>query len=38
MTAVSVAGGPPVAVALAETPYCLMKAVTTPWVEEPLVE
>ena len=27
-----------VAVAFAETPYCLMKAVTTPCVEEPLVE
>src|SRR5439155_4035379 len=30
--------GPPVAVGLALRSYCLMNAVTIPWVDEPLVE
>src|SRR5262245_833305 len=38
ITAVSVAGGPPVATGLALRSYCLMNAVTTPCVDEPLVE
>src|SRR5262245_65183965 len=38
ITWVNVAGGPPVAIGLALRSYCLMKAVTMPCVDEPLVE
>ena len=39
MTDVSVGAGLPVGISLADvSPYCLTKAVTTPWVEEPTVE
>src|SRR5437762_6086815 len=38
ITCVSVGAGPPVAVGLALRSYCFMNAVTTPCVDEPLVE
>src|SRR5438552_11578081 len=38
MPCVSVGAGPPVAVGLALRSYCFMNAVTTPCVDEPLVE
>ena len=38
ITAVRFAAGPPIAVGFALRSYCLMNAVTMPWVEEPLVE
>ena len=38
ITAVRFAAGPPSAVGLAVSLYCCMKAVTMPWVDEPLVE
>jgi hypothetical protein len=38
ITWVNVVGGLPVATGFALRSYCLMKAVTTPWVDAPMVE
>jgi hypothetical protein len=38
ITWINVAEGLPVPTSRALRPYCLTMAVTTPWVEEPLVE